>query len=176
MSVNRAWPEELPLLTAEEALSVAKRLYRFGMKRAWKGKWALTSGRRYTWPRRGVYFVNPVGSRSRGWRDLVHEVSHYVHSRRYPGKRGHDIRHEILEREMVDHVVRSGWLDGRFRKAQAPSVSGFEKLERKLAHAQQMLSKAETRAKRAATLRKKWSDKVRYYERETLKAIGAKHG
>jgi hypothetical protein len=49
-SVNAQWPETLPMLTPNEAIAAAKRLYRFGMKRPWRGKWRATSGRRYTYP------------------------------------------------------------------------------------------------------------------------------
>lgn len=41
----------------------------------------------------------------------------------------------------------------------------------KLAHAQAMLSKAETRRKRAVTLERKWVAKVRYYEKRSVEAL-----
>jgi hypothetical protein len=118
-AVNEQWPEIMPVLTGEEAISAAKRLYRFAMKRAWKGKWALTSGRRYTWPRRGTFYVNPDrknwSEASAGWQDLVHMMSHYCHRQLHPKRRPHDYRHHALEKEMVAYVMEHDWLSGKLK-------------------------------------------------------------
>ena len=118
-AVNGQWPETIPALTGEEAVAAAKRLYRFAMKKPWKGKWALTSGRRYTWPRRGVFYVNPGrenwSAAAGGWQDLVHMMSHYCHRQLHPGHKPHDGRHHFLEKEMVAYVIKSGWLEGKLR-------------------------------------------------------------
>lgn len=175
-SVSARWPDTLPPLTPEEAISAAKRLYRFGMKGVKYAtrffRWKATSGRRSTWPRNGVYYVNPNSRNHGGWGGLVHDISHYVHRQRHPRARPHDIRHEILEREMVDYVVRSGWLDGRLRKREKPASAPSEKHTKKLAHARAMLAKSLTREKRAATLRKKWARRVRALERKGTENAG----
>ena len=128
-AVNGQWPETIPVLTGPEAISAAKRLYRFGMKRAFKGKWKLTSGRRYTWPRGGTFYVNPHrenwSEAKAGWQDLVHMMSHYCHQRLHPNHRSHDGRHHFLEKEMVVYVIRSGWLEGKLRR---PKVTEEMKL------------------------------------------------
>jgi hypothetical protein len=116
-AVNGQWPETMPPLTGPEAIAAAKRLYRFAMKRPWKGKWALTSGRRYTYPRGSTFYVNPgrTGWGTTGWQDLVHMMSHYCHRASYPRAKPHGPQHHFLEKEMVAYVVRSGWLEGRLR-------------------------------------------------------------
>lgn len=130
-AVNGQWPETIPVLTGPEAVSAAKRLYRFGLKRVWKGKWKLTSGRRYTWPRGGTFYVNPHrenrSEAKAGWQDLVHMMSHYCHSRLHPNHRSHDGRHHFLEKEMVSYVIRSGWLEGKLRhpKVTKEMIHGF---------------------------------------------------
>jgi hypothetical protein len=127
-SVNGAWPDNVPKLTGPEAIIAVRKLYRFIMKRSWQGKIELTSGRRFTWPRRGVMYVNPArswtGHIQRGWPDVVHLLSHYCHRRLHPGHKPHDGRgtHAWVERQMIEHVVNSGWLDGRLKKPEKPNV------------------------------------------------------
>lgn len=153
-SVNSKWPDTLPELSGEEALAAAKRLYRFAMKRAWRGKWKLTSGRRYTWPRGGTFYVNPKrdGWAQGGWHDLVHMMSHYCHRQLRPQDKPHDPRHEYLERDMVAYVIRSGWLDGKLRKVPKPKPD--TKVE-KLASIEARIKRWRSKQKRAATALKK---------------------
>jgi len=153
-AVNAQWPENIPVLTGPEALSAAKRLYRFAMKRKWRGTWKLTSGRRYTWPRRGVFYVNP-GRENRsdagaGWRDLVHMMSHYCFRQLHPGLRPHDSRHAYLERDMVEFVIKSGFLEGKLRRPEKAKPTASE------VHAER-LAGLEIRAKR-------WTAKLRRAE------------
>lgn len=117
-AVNGQWPDVVPALTGPEAIAAAKRLYRFAMKKSWKGPWKETSGRRYTWPRGRTFFVNPARTGNgleTGWRDLVHMMSHYCFRESYPTRRPHDPRHLFLEKEMVAYVIEHGWLDGRLK-------------------------------------------------------------
>jgi hypothetical protein len=71
--INDKWGGVQPVLSPEESLLAAKKLYRHAMGKAWPRKWALTSGRRYTWPRSGVFYVNPDrrGFGTRGLRDII---------------------------------------------------------------------------------------------------------
>jgi hypothetical protein len=114
--VNAEWPTELPALTAQEAVSAAKWLWRFGTEHAWKQSIKLTSGNRHTWVRFGVLYVNP----DKGWRSLVHDMSHLVHHRLHPNLSGHDWRHAHLERAMIALVVSKGWLEGKLRREPKP--------------------------------------------------------
>lgn len=119
-AVNGQWPEVVPELTGPEAIAAGKRLYRAFSKhkRPWRGKWALTSGNRFTWPRGSTFYVNPARTGSgleTGWRDLVHMMSHYLHRELFPTRRPHDPRHHFLEKEMVAYIIKAGWLDGRLK-------------------------------------------------------------
>jgi hypothetical protein len=124
--VNGKWPETIPALTGDEAVAAAKRLYRFAMKKSWKGKWKLTSGRRYTWPRGGTFYVNPNrdnwSEAKAGWQDLVHMMSHYCFRQLMPHRKPHDTRHLYLERDMVEYVIKSGWLDGKLKAPVKPKA------------------------------------------------------
>lgn len=96
--VNGSWPEKVPALTKDEAIPAAKRLYRKAFGKAFKGKWKLTSGNRYSWSRSGVFSVNWTGREvtldektgkfipwGSGWKDLVHDMSHYAHRQSVSG-------------------------------------------------------------------------------------------
>lgn len=118
-AVNSQWPEVVPELDGSEAVAAAKRLYRFAMKRPWRGKWKIVSGNRYSWTHQGVFCINPkyTGRGAvNGWHDLVHFMSHYCFQRLHPGKRPHDSRHLYLERDMVEYVIKSGWLEGKLKR------------------------------------------------------------
>ena len=156
--VNGTWPNPLPALTSQEAISAAKRLYRFGMGKAWKGSIRLTSGNRYTWIRYGTFTVNP----DKGWHSLVHDISHLVHQRLHPKLSGHDWRHAHLERSMVALVVGKGWLDGKLRRQPRP------KPDIKTVRHQRVLVRIrawEMKRKRADTALKKLARQKAYYER-----------
>jgi len=158
-AVNSAWPPAVPTLTGPEAASAARRLYRFGMKRAWKGPVKLTSGNRYTWIYHGELRVNP----GKGWRGLVHDMSHLVHRYQHPDKSGHDMRHEFLEGEMVAYVIASGWLQGKLKPKTKPKPPLQE-----VRHARvlQRLADWKRKAKRAATAIRKLERQRKYYERK----------
>lgn len=114
--VNSTWANEVPPLTAAEAVKAAPRLLKkFSTIRPVK-EVKVTSGNRYTWVRRGILYVNPdrketIGG---GWAALVHDLSHYVHWHDGVGK-PHSKEHAKLEIKMVKYVVRSGWLDGKLK-------------------------------------------------------------
>lgn len=163
-SVNSKWPAIVPEITGAEALAAAKRLYRFAMKRAWAGQWNLTSGRRFTWPRRGTFYVNPNRDGFgvvNGWHDLVHMMSHYCHRQLHPKRRPHDTRHQYLERDMVAYVVAQGWLDGKLKREPAPAsdpkvvkldriAAGIKRWEAKQRRAENALKKLRRQQRRTA--------------------------
>jgi hypothetical protein len=116
--VNAAWPQLIPKLTAAEAVAAGKKLYRFGMRKTWRGPVHVGSGNRHTWIRHGVMTVNPDG----GWHALVHGLSHYCHlrTRRWDigeePEKPHSRGHARMELRMVKEVVRRGWLDGKLAR------------------------------------------------------------
>ena len=162
--VNAAWPTgPLPRLTAEEAIRAGRRLYRFRMKRTFRGPVKVTSGNRYTWIRRGEMLVNP----GHGWHGLVHLLSHYCHSRRHPEENPHGGEHARCEIRMIKEVIRRGWLDGRLKsepKPEPPKPTADTKLAGLRAREKRWI----TRSKRAATALKKIRRSIKRLERLAL--------
>lgn len=105
---NSVWPAEVPALTAPEAVRAARKLYRFVRRRVLPIPIKVTSGNRYSYSRRGVLSVNPNGHHFGGWKDLVHDLSHWLGG-------GHSKDHARLEARMVREVVRRGWLTGSLK-------------------------------------------------------------
>jgi hypothetical protein len=178
-SVNGEWPEGTNdgrdlKPTPQEALSAAKRLYRFAMKKPFRGKVVLTSGRRDTLIRRHVMYVNPDRKswfdKGGGWHEIVHGLSHYCAYRLYPGSKPHDSRHAFLEREMIKHVVSSGWLEGKLRRPEKPKAKvDLKEVRRK--RIEKRLVEWAAKRKRAETALKKLRRQARYYEQQMTDAV-----
>lgn len=161
-NVNGEWPQgKLPPLTGDEAIAAVKKLLRFA-KVTFRGSFRIGSGNRHCWPRRGVWTVNP----DRGWHHLVHAVSHYCHRRLRPGYKPHDGRHAMLEREMIQHVVSSGWLEGKLRKAEKPAPSKPDKQRDKLSGILDRIARWESKERRCKTALAKLTKQRKYYERQ----------
>lgn len=181
--VNAAWPAStLPSLTAAEARTAALRLYRFGFalydqKRSFRGEVRITSGNRSTWVRgkrasqmtesrfipartTAVFMVNPA----KGWHDLVHDISHFIHSR-CTNESAHRDGHAFVERKMIEHVVASGWLDGKLKRPEKPKAARNVKAEN-YARAVAKLKRWQSKAKLAQTKVKKLRTTVHRYERQ----------
>jgi hypothetical protein len=161
--VNAAWPAQVPALTGAEAVKAARRLFR------WAGV-AMpvvkeTSGNRHNWGRLGGSFhVNP----GKGWRELVHGVAHWAHYllTRRQHVAPHDKAHARLELSMVRQVLKRGWLDGRLKPQERPERAPAKtSTDAKLEHARAMLRRADTRLKRADTIRRKWARRVKRLEK-----------
>jgi hypothetical protein len=174
-SVNGAWPEGTNdgrdiVPTPQEALAGARRLYRKAFGRPFKGKMKLTSGRRYTYIRCGIFYVNPNQNGDGGWHEIVHGISHYATARLHPRAPGHGAQHAWIERELISYVVQSGWLDGKLRrpeKAKPDPIS--QRHERVLAG----IRRWEQKKRRAENALKKLARQRRYYERPTTAQTGA---
>jgi hypothetical protein len=52
----------------------------------------------------------------------VHSLSHYCCFQLYPNAPGHGAQHAFLEREMIQHVVDSGWLVGKLKRPEMPKA------------------------------------------------------
>jgi hypothetical protein len=116
--VNSKWNGEQPILSAEESILAAKKLYRHIMKKEPPYRIRITSGNRYTWVRRGVLSINPDKRemRCRGLRALIHDLSHWCHSRLHPGDSAHSKRQMIIERRMVAFAIKRDWGHGGLKK------------------------------------------------------------
>jgi hypothetical protein len=94
--------------------------------------------------------------------ELVHDMSHYVHSRKNPDKPGHGMHHAWIERSMIEYVVRSGWLEGKLKKPEKPKqpltqIRSTRILER--------IKKWEAKERRAKEALKKLRRQAKYYKR-----------
>lgn len=114
--INTSWPDPMPVPTPREAIHGTRSLVRraFALAREDgvrtgpmpKFKYVLTSGRRITWMRRGVWRVNPNERRGQGgWAEIVHSVSHWAQRRFWPNENPHGPRHVGLERELAAHAI-----------------------------------------------------------------------
>jgi hypothetical protein len=178
-TVNGRWPDTIPPLTGPEAVTAAKRLWRTATGSACPYRVVVTTGARVgRWIVRGgfgtrlvrddkaralVLIVNPKA----GWHEFVHSLSHKAHRKLHPGIPDHDDlgRHAFVERSMIDHVVGSGWLDGRLKRPErpAPSREDFAKNVR-----------AE-RAKRIDAAIIRWERKAKRAERALRKLRRQRH-
>jgi hypothetical protein len=175
-AVNGQWPEgtnagrDLKPMP-QEAVSAAKRLYRFALKKPFRGKTKLTSGRRYTWIRNYVLYVNP-DCRGGGWHELVHDLSHLFTHKLFPRAKGHGPQHAFLEKEMIAYVVSHGWLDGKLKaktREKAPRDINAERLARLDASAKRWT----TKLRRANTALRKIARQRARLARQTATQIGA---
>jgi len=152
------WPEEIPPLTREEAERALRRLW----KKFGNGEPISRRILRVWVPRKP-----PFNTIYRGWRRLVHDVSHRIFFRLHPGRRPHDPRHEWLEGEMVEFVLKSGWLDGKLKpkpKTEKPIR------ERRFQSVLERIEVWERKRKRAETALKKLRRQRAYYERQQIAA------
>jgi hypothetical protein len=186
-SVNGAWPDGTNdgrdiAPTPQEALTAAKRLYRLVMGKPFQGPVKAVTGNRRTWVRYRVLNVNPdLGSSRRpinahmggkvlgegsGWHGLVHDLSHYCHRRLHPGHKPHggEGTHAWIERTMIEHVVKSGWLDGKLKRPEKPTKQTDVREERR-ARVLKRLAAWEAKRKRAERALAKLRRQARYYAR-----------
>lgn len=165
--VNGAWPTEMPKapLHPSEAIAAARRLNTKFRGKPFTGKFKATSGRRYTWTRRGMFYVNYTGHGRGPWQDLVHDLSHLVCRRLYPHVSGHDWRHAPIEREMIKYVVDSGWLNGVLKPDPKPEKPKPDLQAKRYEHARRYMEKWIAREKVAMRQKRKYAAKVKRYEK-----------
>jgi hypothetical protein len=150
--VNKLWgsPLNVPPITREEAQRAARKLYRhFGPTAACRAHRPVV---RKVWV---SLMPGNSGSLRRGWRRLVHDVSHrvfrYDHFKLYKGQHGDN--HAKLELAMAQYVIAQGWLEGKLKSKPKTEL----KLTRseKLARVDAAIKRWETKYKRAETALKK---------------------
>jgi len=165
--VNRMWPDNLPYLESDEALRAYKRLVnKFGKKETmhptlgWR-KRKLHPGRKK--PRKcWVCLSGDSSSLRRGWRRLVHDVSHRIYDWRFPkSNRHHDIAQARIEQEMSQFVIDSGWLDGKLKSKSKAKPTKDEKQNVKIISLEKLIKSWETKEKRAKTYINKYKTKLR---------------
>ena len=178
--VNDRFAGEQPILSPEEAIVAARKLYRHAFGKAFPGRVELTSGNRYTWVRRGVLYVNPDKreGHTRGLRSIIHDLSHYAHHRKNPKDAPHSIRQARLERDLATFALDRNWHRGGLAKPEKPEPEKVEKpkVDPVVVRYRRMVARRDKWAAelaRAKRLYAKAAIEVRTYERrhgERLKA------
>lgn len=143
--VNDRFQGEQPILSPEESVMAARKLYRHAFGKAFRGEVRLTSGNRYTWVKRervvvrrgglalatlkDVLVVNPDKREgtTRGLRSIIHDLSHYAHSRKHPNDAPHSIRQARLERDLAVFALSRDWHKGGLRKPEKAQPVKVEK-------------------------------------------------
>lgn len=164
--INDQWNGANPVLSPEESLAAAKKLYRHAMGKAWHGTWELTSGRSYTWARMGVFKVNP-NRRHGGLRQIIHLISHYCHGRLHPRDKPHSIRQARLEAKLTKFAIARRWHEGTLKREPKaePVKLKPDAIQQRYARIVKRRLKYEADLKRATRLRMKAAQEQRAYER-----------
>jgi len=177
-SVNRMWPEKLPILEKDEAERAYKRLIaKFGKKKVWSeysNKWitekkSVMRRRKRgtkTWKTRvrkcWLSLNGDTNSLSKGWRRLVHDVSHYVYYFRFPNNsQDHNIAQAKIEQEMAQFVIDSGWLDGKLKSKPKPKPTKDEKQTSKTKNLIKLIRSWERKETTAKTYIRKYRLKLK---------------
>lgn len=177
--VNAAWPADIPALTADEALKAARKLYRFSMGSTFGGKVVLTTGNRYTWVRNYELRVNAArreyvdGKWVQGWIALIHDLSHYAHSRLNPNLKPHCGAQARIEISMIKEVIKRGWLNGTLKTEAKIAKAAPDMRNVRYERICQRIESWERREKRAANALKKLRKQCAYYERTIVKTDSA---
>jgi hypothetical protein len=174
-----AWPDTIPPLTETEAIRASQRLYeKFYRQRLYrergqrvpkKGKaHRVKINRRIRYAKMGQ--VNP----EQGWRGMVHSLSHQFHWYLRPKDKPHSDSHRHLEKEMIAHVVNSGWLDGKLKPKPRAVRPAKPKPDPIVVEHEQVIARLKawkTKAKRAATAIAKLRKQERSLARRRAKTI-----
>ena len=102
---------------------------------------------------------NPNGL-SKGWRRLIHDVSHMVHKWLRPNMNHHCYQQAELELDMIKYVQSKGWLNGTLKKKKIV-ISPEDKKLKKIKHVEALVKKWETKNKTTLTYLKKYKAKLK---------------
>ena len=173
-SVNNLWKDvKVPYITRVEAEKAVKKLMiKFG-----KPKFAPPNIRygmlRYcsvenVWYKTFVCLSGDPTTQWKGWRDLIHLVSHKVYRYRCGFKRRlkpHSYQQAEIEFDMSQFIISSGWLDGGL-KPKVVVLTKEQKRQKKLDHYQKLISRWQTKMKLANTFVRKYNKKVKYLNKQ----------
>jgi hypothetical protein len=173
--VNSQFGSEQPVLSEQESIAAARKLYRHAMGVSFPGKIVITSGRRYTWVRRGVLSVNPDhrGGGPRGLRAMIHDLSHYCHSRLHPNDAPHSKRQAQLEGKLVRFALSRGFTQGALKREPAPAKPKPSLVQQRYTRMLNRRDKWAAELKRAQRLLAKANREVRDYERRHAEKLAA---
>lgn len=171
---NDVWPKVIPPLTREEAArAYAKLAQKFGQPQD-----ATPGLRRYPMNTRATVRTcwiatgkrgSPTDTLHKGWRRLVHDFSHRLHTYRYRGKRAHGSFHSTVEAEIVAYVLAKDWLGGTLAKDAAPiRLTREAKVEAEILSLATRLKRWESKRNRAETAIAKIKRRQSYLLRKGL--------
>lgn len=165
--VNERFGTDHPILSGQESIAAAKKLFRHATGKSFTGKIRLTSGNRYTWIRRGVMSVNPDKQErgARGLRALIHDMSHYCHQLKYPKDSPHSARQARLEGRLVEFALCRGFTEGALKKPPAPEKPKPDVVQQRYARMVNRRDKYAKELERSKRLLAKAQREVREYER-----------
>lgn len=166
--VNRQFPKELPYITKEEAFKGYKLLMnKFGKKKVRNlsnTKWitkklkANRSKPRRCW----IALSGNPSLLGKGWRRLIHDVSHRIYYFQNPNDKGHhSLKQAQIELELGEYVMDQGWLKGKLKPKVRPILTKDEKVAKKISNLEKLLSRWETKQKTAHTYIKKYKTKIK---------------
>lgn len=163
---NTIWPAEIPAITRAEATKATALLVRrFARKsegRANAGKFSRTRVRT-CW----VCLSGETNTLHKGWRRLVHDLSHRIHRWQFPAFSPHNPHHAALEAEMGRYVLEQGWLSGTLKPAPKTAPTLGETRAKRLANTRAKLARWQTKLRRAQTAIKK----MKVAEKRQAKAL-----
>lgn len=128
--INNHWRAEEKLHpdgiipSEQEAITGVKRLYRLAMGRPFKGVIKFTTGNRHTWgywskkDRKQELRINRQGRRgyyNYGWREIVHDLSHWLNYKLNPRDQGHSNSQMNLESKLTRYAISNGFLQGKLK-------------------------------------------------------------
>lgn len=168
-SVNRIWPEGTNegrniILSDQECMALAKRLYRKAFGKPFKGKIKITSGRNYTYVRSHVLYVNPnqtTWQGNGGLHEIVHGISHLAARRLW--NEAHGPNHATIERDLIDYVINNGFHLGKLKSKAKPKPDRKTKRVESIAT---RIKKWEAKRKRAETALRKLNRAKKRYDRQ----------
>ena len=177
-AISDQWGGRRPILSPEESLAAARKLYRHATGKAWRGKWALVSGNRLTYPRNGTFYVNPdrVYNSERGLRDIIHLISHYCHRRLHPHDKPHSLRQLRLEARLTKFALERRWHEGALKATAKPIKAPAPKPDAVALRYRRMVSRRDkwkAEAIRATRLLEKAERELRAYERRHRERLAA---
>jgi hypothetical protein len=153
-------------LDPREAVAAARKLFRIERGYRFIGRVAVVRGKN----RRTRMFARLLTiAPDAGWRALVHDLSHDFHRVLYPHAKPHASTHTVLERRMAEHVVSSGWLEGKLRPKPKPEKPKPAVQEVRHARTVAAIGRWEAKERRARNALKKLRARARYYERAAAK-------
>lgn len=181
--VNERFGSAQPVLSGQESIAAAKKLWRHATGKSFPGDVVLTSGNRYTWRRtatirgrrRQVLFVNPdkQQSRVRGLRALIHDISHLAHRQMHPRDSAHSARQARLEARLVTFALERGFVDGALKREPPPAKPKPSLIQQRHARMVARRDKWASEAERATRLLAKAERELRAYERRNAEKIAA---